>query len=326
MRFPGPLNLCHRSFVDHYYATRDSCKLYLYVSDDGKVLGTLGRELASFAHNSDRITLRIGTNWYSLQKGVGGELSDYSARVNPGSTGLMFGGSQNTLDILHHRDWIFAPGICRYALNEPCTVYASDSRFRAGVKRVVRSVVQKKISSFAANLNASWAAHITVREEDAYSDDLIPRRSAFSFRLAPTSEYLSWRYGLSLSFVRYRLFRLMNAGASSGYIILNDSPTRILVAQCDGDDPSTLAYGVLLSVLEAAKNDSAPRPAFLTCCHPAMQAIFRQFGFREQDKGFPFAFRSQPPGFTLPLDTSNWLINFDWGDNGVRPPYLGRST
>ncbi|HTA50128.1 MAG TPA: hypothetical protein VK930_11785 [Verrucomicrobiae bacterium] len=44
-RVPANMNLSHRPFVDYYYATRPWCKLYLYVSDSGKVVGTLGREL-----------------------------------------------------------------------------------------------------------------------------------------------------------------------------------------------------------------------------------------------------------------------------------------
>jgi hypothetical protein len=60
-QFPGPINLAHRPFVDYYYATRESSKLYLYYSDSGKVIGTLGRELTRFEYNSRELTIPIGT-------------------------------------------------------------------------------------------------------------------------------------------------------------------------------------------------------------------------------------------------------------------------
>lgn len=72
---------------------------------------------------------------------------------------------------------------------------------------------------------------------------MLPGHSPFTFRFAPRVEYLNWRYNLSLSFVRYRLFRILAGARSIGYIIL--------------------ASG-----------------------------------------------------------TSNWLINYDWSDNGFQAPFL----
>jgi hypothetical protein len=323
----APLNLAHRPFMDYYYATSDHCKLYLCFSEAGKIVGTLGRELLRFVHNSQELTIRIASNWYSLQRGVGGELYRYSAQVNPNSFGLMFSGSQDTLNILRHHKWIFVPGIRGYFLNNPCGMYAEDPWWRKIPKSVIRRSTRKSIPSFASCLPARVAAEIAVREEKEYSDSLLPSRSPFAFRFAPTAEYLSWRYNLSLSFVRYRLFRLIVRSENAGYIILSDWPHQIIVAQCDGEDPSALAYGILLSILEVGRNDPGPRTVFLACCHPDMKKIFRKFGFWRQLGGdLPFAFRTQPPGLDLAGGTSNWLVNFDWGDNGLRPPFLDQSS
>jgi len=68
-RVPANMNLAHRPFVDYYYASRSWCKLYLFLSDSGRVLGTLGRELLSFEHESREITIRIGSNWFSPHPG-----------------------------------------------------------------------------------------------------------------------------------------------------------------------------------------------------------------------------------------------------------------
>jgi hypothetical protein len=322
LQFPGNRNLYHRPFVDYYYATREWSKLHLYYSDSGKLIGTLGRDLARFEYNSPELTLKIGSNWYSLQRGVGGELSQFSAQSYPNSTGLMFGGSQDTLGILRHHKWIFMHGIRGYLLNNPFNPYPGESRWRSAAKSFLRRVVRRRISSFSSRVPSHVFAEITVREEGSYAPELLPSRSPFLFRFAPTAEYLSWRYNLSLPFIRYRLFRVISRGATVGYVILSDSPEQIIVAQCDGEDAVALAYGVLLSILEVGREDQEPRSVFLVSCHSEMKKIFQKFGFWEQRRGdLPFAFRTRPPHVDLSLGTSNWLVNFDWGDNGVRPPF-----
>jgi hypothetical protein len=326
-QFPGPINLAHRPFVDYYYATRESSKLYLYYSDSGKVIGTLGRELTRFEYNSRELTIRIGSNWYSLQQGVGGELSRHSAQSNPDSTGLMFSASQDTLAILRHHNWTFMPGIRGYFLNNPCSLYPGESIWRSAAKSLLRRVARRSISSFAPRIPSQISAEVTVREEGSYAPDLLPSRSPFIFRFAPDAEYLSWRYNLALPFIRYRLFRAISRGVTAGYVILRDSPQEIIVAQCDGEDAAALAYGVLLSVLELGRKDQEPRTVFLACCHSEMEKIFQAFGFREQRGGdIPFAFRTRPPHVDLSPGASHWLVNFDWGDNGVRPPFRDQGS
>jgi len=320
---PGPMNLAHRPFVDYYYASQERCRLYLYYSETGKIIGTLGRELAPFLLGSRDLTVRIATNWYSLQRGIGGELYQYSAQANPNSVGLMFSGSQTTLSILRHHNWIFISGIRGYFLNYTCHDSPADAWWRRASKSILRRVVRRKIPAFASRLPPRAVSEIAVREEGEYSADLLPSRSPFLFRLAAGASYLGWRYNLSLSFVRYRLFRILVRGKSAGYVILSDWPQKIVVAHCDAEDPVALAYGTLLSILEAGREDTGPRMVYLTCSHLEMCKIFRKFGFwREPGGSLPFAFRTPPPGLDLAADTSQWLVNFDWGDNGVRPPFL----
>jgi hypothetical protein len=326
-RVPGPMNLAHRPFVDYYYATGKWSKLYLYYSDSGKVIACLGRELARFEYDSRELMIRIASNWYSLQRGVGGELYQYAAQSNPDSIGLMCTGSQDTLAILRHHKWIFMPGIRGYFLNNRYPLYSGETRWQSAAKSFLRRVAGRRISRFAPRIPSQVSAEITVCEEDSYTSDLLPSRSPFLFRFAPTAEYLNWRYNLSLPFIRYRLFRVIARGATAGYVILSDSPEKIIVAQCDGEDVSALAYGVLLSILEVGRKDTQPRTVFLSCSHSEMKNIFQTFGFREQRGGdLPFAFRTHPPQVDLSLGTSNWLVNFDWGDNGVRQPFRDRAV
>ena len=322
------INLAHRPFVDYYYASHNRCKLYLYLSDSGTVLGTLGRELVRFEYKSEAITVRFGSNWYSRARGVGRQLSTFSAEINPNSIGVMFMASKAALQRLQARGWIFVQGVRQYFLNGPCSLSPGHPWWRRGANAMIRNLAGKKISNYATRIPSDVIAGMAVREERSYSQDLLPTRSPFTFRLAPTIEYLSWRYNLSLGFTQYRLFRIVAQGTSVGYVILNESPDQIVVAQCDGEDSNALAYGILLIILEIARDDQKPRTVFLACCHRGMRHVFESFGFRHRPgkDDLPFAFRTPPPGFDAAPDTSNWLINYDWADNGFGAPFLDRVT
>jgi hypothetical protein len=191
------------------------------------------------------------------------------------------------------------------------------------VNLLVRQVVGKSISKLGSRISAEAILGINVCEESSYTSDLLPRRSPFSFRFAPSIEYLDWRYNLSLSFARYRLFRIMAEDRSVGYVILNESPDQMIVAQCDAEDATVLAYGILLAILEAGYNDRTPRTVFLSCCHSEMQLIFENFGFRKWFReDLPFGFLNLPPSIDKTPDISNWLVNYDWSDNGLQAPFL----
>ena len=320
-RLPGPMNLVHRPFVDYYYASRSWSKLYLSLSESGRVLGTLGRELVRFEYEGREITMRNGSNWFSVQRGVGGELLKYSARVNPNSSGFMLLASPEAVKVFHHYGWVPVPGVLGYFLNG-CSLYPWDSWWKAAANSIIRQYSRSKASSFVSRIQSNGRAGITVSEEHSYSADLLPRQSPFRLRFAPTLEYLDWRYNLSLLFVRYRLFRISSGGTSIGYVILNESPQQIIVAQCDGEDAVVLAYGILLALAHVGAKDRKPRTMFLSCCHAEMRHVFQQFGFRAWLRAdLPCAFHSLPPDFDL-TGTSNWLMNYDWADNGLQGPFL----
>jgi len=322
------MNLSHRPFVDYYYASRDWCKLYLYLSDSGEVVGTLGRELLRFEYQGREFTIRIGSNWFSLRPGIGGQLTRFSAQSNPGTFGMMLMASQTAVSVLRHLDWVPIPGLTAYFLNGPCSLFPGKSRWKPAANWLVRQILGKPIPSFAARISADVRARISVSEEHSYSPDLLPRRSPFPFRFAPPIEYLDWRYNLALSFVRYRLFRILASGTTVGYVILNESPAHLIVAQCDGEQAAALAYGVLLAILAVAAGDQRPRSVFLSCCHGEMRRIFEEFGFRPRPRRpeIPFAFRDVPPQIERPLDSSRWLVNYDWCDNGLQAPFLDQQA
>lgn len=322
-RMAPSLGLVHRSFVDYYYASRDWCKLYLFLAEDGSVLGTIGVDRMRFEYKSREITIGCGSNWYSLRPGVGALLFMYWLKSCP--FGLVFTGSEDNLRIIRQQKWAFFPGIKGYLLNNPYRVYPGEAWWRKTAKWILRRTQRGTIPQYASRIPPETFAEISVREEHSYTQDLLPRRSPFSFRFAPSLDYLSWRYSTSLSFVRYRLFRVLARDTTIGYVIINESLEQLIVGQCDGEDATALAYGVLLSILQVALEDEKPRAVFLTCCHREMQRVYERFGFRAQRGDQPFALGSRRGKIDLSSDTSSWLINYDWGDNGLRAPFRDQS-
>lgn len=315
-------SLRHQPFVDYYYASRPWCKLYLFFSPTGHVTGMVGVERMAFEFDSQPLTLGFGSNFHALQRGVGGIL--FTRWIRSCDWALEYGGTEDAHRIIRQQGWRYFPGIRFYALNHDYPVHPGDGAHRRAAKWVLRQTTRKKIPAFASRMAQVIPGTVSVKEEFDYSQNLLPSKSPFLFRLVPTVDYLSWRYNTRLSFVTYRLFRILTRGRSSGYVIINDSQDRLLVAQCDGEDPETLAYGVLLSVLEAGRQDAVPRTVLLACANPAMAEIYTKLGLKRGKRDYPMAIGGAGGKVGIPADTAKWLVNFDWGDNGLLGPFRGQ--
>ncbi len=316
----GNYSLHHRPFVDYYYASRDWCKLYLFLSPAGGVVGLVGVERMPFEFDSQPFTLGFGTNFHALQHGIGGLL--FMQWVRSSGLALEYGGTEDAHRIIRQQRWTYFPGVRIYTLNHDYPVYPNDRVHRRAGKWILRHSSRKRISGYAARASALARNLVTVAEESTFSGDLLPSQSPFRFRFVPTIEYLAWRYNLKLSFATYRLFRILSRGRSAGYVIINESVDRLLVAQCDGEDAETLACGVILSILEVGKQDAFPRTVLLTCSHPVMAEAYMKFGFKQGKNDYPMAIGGLGKKVDIPADTANWLVNFDWGDNGLLGPFL----
>jgi hypothetical protein len=317
-------SLRHQAFVDHYYAGGGWCTLHLFLRDADTVDGTLGVELMRFEVEGQELTMGFGSNFHALRPGAGGVLFLRWLRSCP--LGIVFGGSPDTHRLLRGQRWTYLQGAKIYHLNAPYAARPKDAWWITTAKWALRYTARTVVSGWTRRVDDEGASRVSVREEHEYSADLPPRRSPFTVRFAPSVAYLAWRYAFGLSFVRYRLFRIRRGGESVGYVVINQSPHRLIVAHCDGDDPTSLAYGVLLSVVEAAGSDVRPRGVVLASSHPEMAAIYRRFGFRARRADRPLAIGGEAPGRTVPTDTTGWLINYDWGDNGLRAPFLDHAV
>jgi len=316
----GAASLRHRPFVDYYYTENPWCRLHMLEADDGSIAGAIGVDSLRFVAGDRPLTFGFATNFHGAQPGVGGYLYLHWMKTAP--FGLVFGGSEDTHCILRQQGWTYFRGVKTLALNRAYTPRPGESVWRRLAKRVLTRFRRRPAVRFADRVPASVAARIRVEEEDRFTADMLPQTSPFALRFAPELDYLQWRYRTDLSFVRYRLFRLLTRGRSSGYVVLNDAPDRVAVAQCDGESPADLAYGVLRSIVVATENDRKTREILLTCSHSEMGWIYRDFGFRPTGPDRPFVVGSRRQSVDLPPDPSRWLINYDWGDNGLRAPFL----
>jgi hypothetical protein len=311
--------LAHRPFVDYYYTTRPWSRLYLLEGESGEIEGTLGIDEMRFEASGRELKLGFGNNFNALKPGAGGYL--FLQWMKSTNAGIVFGGSPHTHKITRSRHWSYTPAVPTYVLNPDYATSSDDPTWRVAAKAVLRRVRRRRLGRFANRVTAAVREEIAVREERDYATALLPQQSPFPFRFAPPLDYLSWRYDTRLTFVRYRLFRILRRGTPAGYVVIQDSARRLIVSHCDGSDAETLAQGVLLALLSVGENDAEPRAVLLTSLHEAMQAIYEAFGFCRAGVR-PLAIGTLKGGLDLPANTQHFLVNLDWGDNGLRSPFL----
>ncbi|MCW5891977.1 MAG: hypothetical protein KIT14_15745 [bacterium] len=310
--------LRHRPFVEHFYLSHPSCRLHLLMADDGSIAGILGIARMRFEWNGAELTMAFGANFHALRPGAGGLLYLHWTRSAP--VGLVFGGSTDAHRIYREQKWVYFPGARVMMLNPEPLQRPGDPLWRRVARQLRARVQRKPIGRYGVRLPAA-ARGVTVREEARWDEALLPRRSPFALRYAPPLDELTWRYALDLPHVRYRLFRVSRDGTPCGYVVLQDRPERILVAHADGEDPGALAGGIVRAVLAVGGTDRTARSVVLASTCPTMREVFLDVGFRVRAER-PLAMRAFRPSQALPADPGGWLVSFDWGDNGLRTPFL----
>jgi hypothetical protein len=311
----GASSLGHRPFVDYYYATRDWCRLY-FVLDRDEVQAMIGIEQVPFEYEGTPVTLACGSNLATVHGGAGGLL--FLHWVRSGEFTCVFGGSDDMHRLVRSQRWTYFHGIRVLRLNRSYVARADEAWWRAAAKRIAQTL-RPRVD--VARRARAVATAVQAIEEPAITADMLPVSSPFTLRMNGTIEYLDWRYAGDLSFVRYRHFRLVT-DRTCGYVIINDKPDAILVAQADADDPTTLATGIIAAIGRVAGERGARRAVVLTCAHAEMMATFHAVGFRSDrtERQLAIGRRGRPCQFSP--DTSRWLVNFDWIDNGLRAPFL----
>ena len=265
-RFGRNSALAHRPFVDYYYATRPWSRLYLLEGEAGEIKGTLGIDEMRFDAAGRELLLGFGNNFNALKPGAGGYL--FLKWMKSAGAGIVFGGSApEAHQITRSRNWSYAPDVPTYVLNPDYAASSDDPAWRMAAKAVVRRVRRQRLGRFASRVAAGVreGAVREVLEEHDYTADLMPEEpSPFSFRLAPPLNYLSWRYDTRLSFVRYRLFRILRRGRAAGYVVIQDSPAASSSPTAMVAMPRRSPRACCWRWPASARTDPSPRSVLLT--------------------------------------------------------------
>ena len=317
---PRVSTLRHRSFVDYYYGSSEYCRLSLAVDEQNRLLGLHGVEWLPVQDQGTSLRIGCGSGFHSFRPGVGAYLLSHWLRSC--DAGLAFAATDAMHEVIKRLGWTFHAGIRTYCLN---TVYSESFRhpLRLLAKTAMSCLTTRwSLARLPTRLPGNLA-DVTVQEETQYPEDLLAFKSAFGFRLAPDLPYLRWRYGLRLPFVRYRLFRIVAGQRSAGYVILQEGPAGIVVAHSDGSDPALLAAATVHGIAALARGSRDRRQVTLVSSHPTMQQVFVSAGFRHLPRRRK-AFAVGTLRGTLPITcpVSEWLVNVDWGDRGLRRPFL----
>jgi hypothetical protein len=315
-------SLGHQPFVDYYYTTRDWCRLYLALGADGEIVAAIGVEHIPFEHLGQPLSIGFASNFVTFQPGAGGYLFLHWVRST--DVTCIYGGSPDTHRIIQSQKWTYYPGVKTYRVNARYKAAGRDAPWRRAAKSILRALAPSiDLHARVAAVRAQYAReNLAIREESTITEDMVPSARCFSFRLAADAEYLRWRYATDLSFVRYRVFRLLCGTATSGYVVINAQHDRLMVAQADADDPISLAVGILLALGEVARDRRRPPEVVLASPNHVMQEVFRAVGFEADPNERPFALGAKRHPLRDATDTSTWLVNLDWTDNGLRSPFL----
>ncbi len=308
-------SLLRQDFVNYYYQGQPWSELYLAVDVDERCVALIGFDRLRFELYGEEIMIGMATNFYTLKPGIGGFLwLHWMKRCN---TGLVFGGSQDSHNILKKQQFTYYPGINLYTLNARYSIYSNDPAWKIPLKHALQALVRKHLKNYQTRRLLEESSSIAVKEISS-SDFKQIESDCFSFCFAPTEEYLCWRYSTALSFVRYRWFEITENGVRIGYCILNDAPEQIIVAHSYGNHPTKLAYGILKAVFCASGSDERKRSVLLASSHEQMQKIFVRHGFLLDTPNRQMAIGSLRSKLNLP-EPQSWLINFGLGDNDLRP-------
>ena len=233
-------------------------------------------------------------------------------------------GGEATQALLRQQHWSWYSSAREYRLNRSFAVKPGERWWRSLARTALEKLPGRvDVANRNRRLQDTHVGPVEVIEETHVTSDMIPQGSPFTFRFTPTVEHLNWRYDTALSFVQYRLFRIVSQFETRGYVVLNVQRNRILVAQCDCEDALTLVRGVMAALAVVSEEENRKAGVVWSAAHDDVQRMLTELGFRTRRVDRPFALGSlhkKPPPAS---STKDWLINVDWGDNGLRPPFPG---
>lgn len=309
-----------RGFVDAYYASSGFCQLNLALDEHGEVAALHGVEWMPFQDHGRKLTLGFGSNFHAFRPGAGACL--VMSWLRSCDAGFVFGCSREMSDMITRARWRHYTGIHNMLLNRRICADPKDGALKRLAKKFVKHApFPRALAALPDRLPRSLRG-VSAAEVASITDGLLDFRSAFALRFAPDRKYLAWRYGPEVPYARYRTFRIAREGRHLGYAVLLDRPGQLIVAHGDGAEPAALAAGIVHAICALARDARDFREVQLSSAHPAMQQVFESVGFAHKPGwDLPFALGTLRGGFDMAAPVSQWLVNYGWGDNGLRAPF-----
>jgi hypothetical protein len=259
------------------------------------------------------------SSFYAFRPGFG--FYAFAACMQGCDAGLLLGGTEQARGFAARSKWSLEQ-IRAFSINNRHSEIGGGL-LRVWFKKLANRLSQRSpLGSLRGNLPGDLKG-IRVAERAAYEASLLEFTSAFHFRFDPDITHLAWRYALDLPFMRYRLFQAYSGTTYIGYVILQDTPQGLLVAQADGIEPRLTAAAVVHAISAIAKSEVDGRQVILLTSHTAMRDVYESVGFRHRpgvDK--PMALGTAKGPVNIPIPSSGWLVNYDWGDRGLTRPFL----
>jgi hypothetical protein len=311
---PADSLLRQRSIVDWYYTTSEYSSLTMVVDGRDQCLACLGSEVVPLQAGECRQKIGCLSGFYAFHPGYG--FYGFAAALRGCHAGLMQGGTEPALRFARRLKWHFGE-IPAYWLNVRYKATKKQG-FRNAAKKVLnRFAPRTPLKSLAASLEGRFR-EIRITEQDRYAADLLDFQSTFPFRFLPSLSHLTWRYPMNRSFVRYRWYKAFTGKGYLGYVILEDRPDRLIVAQADGTEPALLAAAIIKTFSAAATDQSDARETALLCANPVMQHVFESVGFRRVERrNRRFALGTMKGPMKVSVPQSEWLMNYDLADRGL---------
>lgn len=301
------------AFMRHYFCSSPAGRLFLLMERDGTVAATLGSERIRVQLAGRCYDAAVLSNTYSIRPGAFAFL--YLNWMKAAELGVAFPGNAGLREMLGSQQrWRSVPGLRTYWLNWSYPAAAQDPAWKTALKPVMRRLARVDATRFPARIARLAGRALRVVEERRITDDMAKRAGSFGFRLAADPDYLNWRFCTTLDYVKYRVFRILDAQATTGYVVLAEWPHCVIVSHCDGDDPAELALGVLLAISAVNRGDARYRKVLLTSMHAGMQAIFHRFGFRPNPGETSFSVAVLGSHQVAIEPGVDWLVNMDFGD------------
>ncbi len=310
-----------RGFVDAYYASSEFCQLNVALDEQGEVAGLQGVEWMPFEDQGKKLKFGFGSNFHAFRPGAGAYLLMNSLRSCDAE--LVFGGSRDTNNMITKAGWRYFTGVKNMLVNRRISPDPKDGALKGLVKTFVKYAPFRQALTSLANRLPRSVRGVSAAEVDSITDDLLDFKSAFGFRFAPDREYLAWRYGPQVPYLRHRTFRVARDGRHVGYAVLLGKAEQVVVAHADGSEPVALAAGIVKAISAIARDARDCREVVLTSAHPAMQQVFENVGFVNKPKwDRRFALGGLRGGFDIATPVPEWMVSYGWGDNALRPPFI----